>query len=130
MRKIPERLLPEIRYALEKDSGFDFKRNGNNLRFGICPNCGERECFINLDRPYRVSCGRLNNCGWNATVRELYPDIFDNLSRRYPATEENPNATADAYLVANRGFSIESIKGGVYAGECEKCQDGRILSLH
>lgn len=111
MQKIPERLLPEIRYALEKDSGFDFKWNGNNLRFGICPNCGERECFINLDQPYHVSCGRLNNCGWNATIRELYPDIFDNLSRRYPATEENPNATADAYLVENRGFSIESIKG-------------------
>jgi len=104
-------ILSEIRERLIRDPEFDFKRQGDHLRNGVCPNCGERECFVDLKKPYRVSCGRLNNCQWSATARELYPEIFDNLSRRHPATEENPNATADAYMSEVRGFDLKKIKG-------------------
>ncbi|MEI8244381.1 MAG: toprim domain-containing protein [Lentisphaerota bacterium] len=106
-----ESVLEEIRRALISDPGFKFKQAGNKLRRGTCPNCGEPECFIDLDHPGRVSCGRLNNCQWSASVRELYPEIFENLSHRHPPTEKNPNATADAYLQEVRGFDLSRIQG-------------------
>jgi hypothetical protein len=111
MREYPEALLEEIRNALKSDSQFNFKQEGNYLRFGVCPNCGEKECFVSLNKPFRVNCGRLNNCRWSATSRELFPEIFENLSRRHPSTPENSNATADAYMSQVRGFSLEKIKG-------------------
>ena len=60
-----EDILEEIRRALIGDKAFDFRRSGDNLRQGVCPNCGKRECFVDLKAPYRVSCGRLNNCQWS-----------------------------------------------------------------
>ncbi len=119
MFEYPESVLEEIRNALISDPHFDFKRSGNNLRHGICPNCGERECFVNLDQPWRVNCGRLNNCKWSETTRELYPQIFENLSRRHPATEDNPNATADAYLNQIRGFELSKIRGMYMQGNAK-----------
>ncbi len=118
-----EIILQEVRRALINDSSFSFRKAGNNLRQGICPNCGERECFVNLAKPWRVSCGRLNNCQWSATTRELYPEIFENFKERYPATESDPDATADAYLQHNRGFSLSKIKGMYHQGYRKKSEN-------
>lgn len=109
--KFSDEIEREVRQALISDSSFAFKQAGENLRRGICPNCGERECFVDLKKPWRVSCGRLNNCQWSETTRNLYPNIFENLSKRHPATEQNPNATADAYMTELRGFSSKIIDG-------------------
>ncbi|MDD5728260.1 MAG: toprim domain-containing protein, partial [Victivallales bacterium] len=111
MNNYSDEILQELRQALINDSSFSFRQAGDNLRQGICPNCGERECFVDLKQPWRVSCGRLNNCKWSETTRNLYPHIFENLSKRHPATEQNPNATADAYMTEVRGFDPEIIKG-------------------
>lgn len=105
-----ESVLEEIRRALINDPGFKFKQAGNNLRGGECPNCHEPECFVDLNKPYRVSCGRINNCKWSASVRELYPEILENLSHRHPVTPDKPNAPADAYLQEVRGFDLNIIK--------------------
>jgi len=107
----PDEVLQEIIRSLENDQQFQFKRSGDSLRSGICPNCGEKECFVSLKQPFRVTCGRLKNCKWTATTRELYPEIFENISRRHPATETNPNATADAYMEQIRGFDLSKIRG-------------------
>lgn len=111
MRKIPERLLPEIRYALEKDSGFDFRNIGKYLEEGICPKCGKRRLFVGLESPYVVKCNRRNSCAYEASIFELYPDIFSNISKRFPVTPDNPNAPTDAYLRTVRGFDLSKIKG-------------------
>ena len=110
-RTYPPELLNEIRDLLIRDRELNFQREGNYLRHGICPQCGKPEVFINLDEPYRMECGRKNKCGWNQTTRMRYPELFDNLSRRYSPTESNPNATADAYLKYSRGFDLEKIRG-------------------
>ncbi|MGE4301975.1 MAG: toprim domain-containing protein [Victivallaceae bacterium] len=104
-------IIAEIQKALLNDSEFGFKQAGRKLRQGKCPNCGEREAFVDLDQPFRVTCGRLNNCRWSASTKELYPEIFANISHRHPATEANPNAPADAYMTEIRGFDREKIKG-------------------
>ncbi len=111
--------MAEVQQALINDTQFKFKRAGNNLRQGICPNCGERECFVSLEKPYRVNCGRLNNCQWSETTRNLYPEIFENLSKRHPATPEDPNATADAYMTQLRGFDSSVIKGMYMQGNAK-----------
>ena len=78
---------------------FNFKRKGKWLREGTCPGCGKKELYTHADSPWLLKCGRLNNCGFEAHVKELYPDLFDNWSSRYPVVPaKNPNATADAYM--------------------------------
>lgn len=106
-----EQLLDEIRSALINDPELNFKRQGDHLREGTCPACGRKELFISLEKPFRIQCGRANKCGWTQTTRTRYPELFSNIARRYPATEEEPDAPADAYLRENRGFDSAKLKG-------------------
>lgn len=92
-------------------SDFRFKRNGDWLQQGTCPKCQKREVFASAKTPWTVKCGRENKCGWNATTKELYPDAYGKFNERFPATTEDPNATADAYMSFVRGFAPGKIKG-------------------
>ncbi|ROT46338.1 bifunctional DNA primase/helicase [Pusillimonas sp. NJUB218] len=97
--------------ALQRLTEFDFKEKGGWLRQGRCPSCGRKELFTKADSPWVVRCGRLNNCGYEIHIKELYPDIFEQWSTRYPPTSQNPNAAAEAYLSIHRGFDISLIRG-------------------
>jgi Toprim-like len=46
-----------------------------------------------------------------ASVKELYPDLFDDWSKRYERTDKDPNAAADAYLRQARGLNAVRLKG-------------------
>jgi hypothetical protein len=92
---------------------------GKVWRNGTCPgaSCGRKDAYINTEQPGAVKCGSEGKgCGEVFPVTQLYPWLFENLSERYPATNENPNATADQYLKANRGFDIEKLKGWYVQG--------------
>ncbi len=93
------------------DGAYRFKQVGDWLRQGTCPQCGKKELYANANAPWVVQCGRANNCGWSAHVKDLYPDAFEKFNERYPATTKDPNATADAYLSFVRGFDITKIRG-------------------
>jgi hypothetical protein len=101
---ILERLLP----LLLRD--FEFKEYGDFLRQGKCPQCGKKELYTPKAHPWILRCGRLNNCGAEFHVKELYPDLFNSWSKLFPATEKNPNAAADAYLASGRGFDLTKLK--------------------
>jgi len=104
--------LKEVVEALEHDTDLDFEDIGTKyLQKGKCPSCGEREIFIAREKPFQLKCNRLNQCQYEEKTRERYSYLFENLSERFPKTEENPNATADAYLQRNRGFDISQMKG-------------------
>lgn len=90
---------------------YDFKEKENWLRGGRCPTCNKKELFANAKHPWIVKCGRENNCKYERHVKELYPDLFENWSDRYPVAEANPNASADAYLTHMRGFDVSRIRG-------------------
>lgn len=105
-----ELVLDDIRRALISDPAFQFKQNSNMLRGGVCPNCGKKECYISLEKPFRVSCGRIDKCQWSESVWKLYPDIFEIKTEQYH-NDPNPNACADAYMSLNRGFDLNKIKG-------------------
>lgn len=101
----------EIITALLADSSFGFKDRTMYLREGKCPSCGKNTLYIGKDHPYIIRCERLNKCGFEQSVREALPELFTNIAKRHPPTEENPNATADAYMSLDRGFNIAKIHG-------------------
>jgi hypothetical protein len=102
----------EVVEALEKDRQLDFASiTEKYLQKGVCPKCGERSLYIAREQPFQLKCNRLNQCQHEERTRERYSDLFENLSERFPKTEENPNATADAYLQRNRGFDTTKLQG-------------------
>lgn len=108
-------VLADVLSHLRRD--FDFKQHGDWLRRGKCPSCGSKEVFTHAGGPWVLKCGRENKCGWSASTRELYPDAFGRFNERFPATTQDPNATADAYLSFVRGFDLRRIKGWYRQGQ-------------
>ena len=101
----------EIIKELENDRNLGFVKRGEYLRKGTCPNCAKKELFIRIDEPWQVKCSREGKCGYIQTTRERYDYIFADYAKKFPATQTQPNATADAYLAHNRGFDLVKING-------------------
>jgi len=81
------------------------------LQQGVCPNCGKKELFTSAEKPWLLKCNRGNKCAIQLNVKDLYPDLFNAWSKRYPVTARNPHAAADAYLREGRGFDLARLKG-------------------
>lgn len=96
---------------------FSFKsEKGNWLQGGTCPSCGKKEAYCAASEPKMVKCGRMERCGWEDSVRNLLPDLFEDWSKRFVPTEKDPNASADAYLQFERGLDLQYLRGS-YAQE-------------
>lgn len=103
-------LLADVTQRLVND--YELKlRGGEWLRGGRCPACGKKELYTHAKTPWLVKCGRENKCASEWHVKDLYPDLFEDWSKRAPATQQDPVATARAYLEFNRGFDLNLIKG-------------------
>ncbi|WP_442782542.1 toprim domain-containing protein [Collimonas fungivorans] len=98
---------------LSRLSEFNFKQEKEGyLRGGTCPGCQKKELYTHANNPWVVRCGRLNKCGYEGHVKELYPDLFDDWSKRYQTLDAtNPQAAADAYLQHGRGFTLSRVQG-------------------
>lgn len=96
---------------------FRFKTIGEHLREGVCPACGKKTLWTWAAKPGMVQCNRTNNCTWQSTSKELFPDLFEDLNKKYPATPEIPNQTADAYLSLIRGFNPAQLKSWYEQGK-------------
>ncbi|WP_260925375.1 toprim domain-containing protein [Novosphingobium sp. 9] len=91
---------------------FQFRKTkGSWMQEGKCPSCGQREAYCSAKEPKIVRCGRQEKCGWEDSVRALLPDLFEDWSKRFPASEENPAAAADAYLSHERGLDLRLLRG-------------------
>lgn len=91
---------------------FRFRKDkGAWLQEGQCPGCQRWEAYCAAVEPKIVRCGRQENCGWEDTVRNLLPDLFEDWSKRFRITEERPNASADAYLEFERGLDLKLLDG-------------------
>lgn len=99
-QQIVEALLADTQLA------FKNKKGGNSLTGGTCPKCNKSEVFISLEKPYQLKCNRANNCGYEESTKARYSHLFENLSKKYPSTESDPNATAKAYMSMVRGFPL------------------------
>jgi hypothetical protein len=119
-REVLPRLLNEFEFK-EGKQGF--------LQQGRCPSCGKKELYTNAENPWVLRCGRLNKCGEELHIKDLFPDLFASWSDRFPSknnpqtgTVENPNAAADAYMQHGRGFDVTLIddwysQGSYYCGK-------------
>lgn len=97
---------------------FQFKNiTGKFMSGGVCPECKKRELFTDANEPRGVKCSRESNCGHYESVRDLYPDLFENLTSKIPPTEQDPNATAKAYLNHVRGLDVARLNGWFEQGE-------------
>lgn len=100
----------EIVSALLAEARFQFREQGGYLRKGVCPGCGRHTLYVLSSKPWVLRCERLNKCGYEESVRDALPDLFADFANRFPPTEENRQATADAYLALDRGFDISKIR--------------------
>lgn len=103
-------LADEVKKALQREFGFK-KTRGKWLQEGTCPQCSKRELYCAADDPKMVKCGRADRCGFEDSVRNLLPDLFEDWSKRFPPTETNPDAAAEAYLVHERGLDLRHLRG-------------------
>ena len=110
MSQMDDKLRTDLLSRLLRDYSFKDPRNGK-LHGGVCPNCGKKELWAYADNPWKISCNRINKCGFEASVRDLYPDAFASWSDRFQATPQNPHAAADAYLTQARHLDIAPLKG-------------------
>jgi hypothetical protein len=113
MIEMSQDVADELVHRLTKDYGFkeEHSSGGTWLRKGECPDCGKKELYAKKDAPWVIRCGRLSKCAYEERTKYLYPDAFKQLNRKYPATQEDPEATARAYLRISRGFDLERISG-------------------
>lgn len=111
MKTMEREIRSEVLRRLESDYGLQHIKGTPWMRKGTCPSCGKRELYSRQDEPWFIRCGRESKCGEQWHAKELYGDLFDDYSKRAPATEENPRASVDAYLQFARGFDLSLIKG-------------------
>ena len=104
-----EHLRSDLVSRLIRD--YAFQERGEKLRGGTCPACGKKELWAYASSPWKLTCNRFKNCGYSASVRELYPDAFASWSDRFTSTPANPHAAADAYLSQARHYDLEPLKG-------------------
>ncbi|MGV6473561.1 toprim domain-containing protein [Azotobacter vinelandii] len=102
--QVLQRLMAE--YGLKPVSG-----DRKWMRGGTCPACGKRELYTHAEHPWVLRCGRQSRCGAEYHIKDLFDDLFDDWSKRAPASEQQPTASARAYLEFARGFRLELIAG-------------------
>lgn len=76
------------------------KRVNNHIRGITCPSCGKDEAWTYHGNPLAIICPRKNHCSIITPTKTLFPECFENFSKRFPATKADPNATATAYLIS------------------------------
>ena len=64
-----------------------------------CPNCNKPEAYSFVADPSTIICNRKNNCGVNTHAKTFAPQLWSDWAKRHPATDDDPNATATAYIL-------------------------------
>lgn len=111
MKAMDKAVRLEVLSRLERNYGLQQMKGTPYMRKGMCPACGKKELYSRSDEPWFIKCGRESKCGQQWHVKELFEDLFDDWSKRSPATDAEPNRTADDYLSFARGFDLSLIKG-------------------
>ena len=109
-------IVSQVIESLKNTYGFS-EVKGGWLRKGECPECHKKELFTKIDGPWLIRCGRPAKCGWEGETKRLFPHLFESFNKRYKPTEQDPNATAKAYLMHARGFEPSKINGWYEQGK-------------
>lgn len=116
-------LIEKIRNRILSDK--NVRVTAKSINKIVCPQCDKREAFAYYDEPMAIICHRNKECGATTPIKQVYPDLFENFSKQYPATKEEPNLTAQKYL-ESRGLNPIKIKYSqdkYYVKDCNKSFD-------
>ena len=91
-----ELIRPDLITRLEAMGG---KANGDRIERIVCPSCNMPEAWTYVADPSTIHCNRKNNCGVSTHVKDFAPHLWGNWAKRHPATDDDPNATATAYVL-------------------------------
>jgi len=100
----------EIINALASDPQLQLREKREFFREGICPDCESKTVWIGKQHPWVLRCDRTVKCEYEETIKERYPHLFENWAERYPCSEKNPNATAQAFMSMKRGLDTPQIR--------------------
>jgi len=64
-----------------------------------CPNCNKPEAYSFVADPSTIICNRKKNCGVNTHAKTFASQLWSDWAKRHPATDDDPNATATAYIL-------------------------------
>ena len=103
-----DRLIVDVLPRLDAD--FGFREEDGVLKYGVCPTCSRKSLSTDAAAPWLIQCQR-RKCGSEWHASELLPDLFERWSDRFPATDAQPAATADAWLTLRCGFDLERLRG-------------------
>lgn len=106
-----EDIRSQVLQRLESDFGLKLRAGTNYMRGGVCPACGKKELYARHDSPWQIRCGRPERCGHIEHVKGIYEDLFEDWSKRAPATESDPHLTARTYLEFSRGLDAWQMTG-------------------
>jgi hypothetical protein len=96
--------LPQkIRISLKYDNP-KYHESGQYINGLVCPVCDKKEAFAHFESPMAIICHSNNKCGATTPIKQVYPDLWQDLAKRYPPTKTNSKATATAYL-ESRGLN-------------------------
>ncbi|HBP1408676.1 TPA: toprim domain-containing protein, partial [Pseudomonas aeruginosa] len=110
MKEMDRELKADVLRRLQDQYGLTPIKGTKYMRKGECPTCGKKELYTLVDSPWFIRCGR-GKCGDTWHIKEIYPELFDDWSKRAPATDKEPAASARAYLAHARGFDLTLIDG-------------------
>ena len=116
-------LIPEIQSKLIHDYGM--KTTRKYLEQGQCPMCGQKTFWTWKESPWHMQCNRQSKCAYEVTAKALFPELWQDLSKRHPASIENKNATADAYIQLIRGLPLDKVKGLYKQGSVYNTETGQ-----
>lgn len=77
-----QRLYKAVTEKLDRE--FAFKRVGDWLQQGECPNCHKKELYTNAEHPWVLRCNRTNKCGFEEHIKDRYSELFESCSVRGP----------------------------------------------
>lgn len=106
-----EDVRQQVLQRLQADYGLKERPGTEYMRGGRCPSCSKKELYTNHLKPWVIRCGRQAKCGRELHVKDLYEDLFDDWGKRFPQTDSNPHAAAEAYLQHSRGFELAKVRG-------------------
>jgi hypothetical protein len=120
-------LEQQIVEAIINDAQLAFKSNpgARTLSGGRCPLCNEKEVFVSLEKPFQLMCNRTGKCGYTESTRSRYSHLWSNLADKFPSSQTEPNATAQAYMSMVRGFPLMKTESWYEQGAM-KLRNGRL----
>lgn len=102
----PAQFYSHIANRLITEHGF--KHKNTYLNSSVCPECGNKSLWANAEKPVYIGCSD-HECDFSSPITEFLPDIYEDFCQRFPQTDADSNATANAFFTVQKGYPLEKV---------------------